>query len=102
MLTLAYDTIAHNDDWTHVVARPNCQFRFRQPIFPDRRYTCGTLVPMCVLDRVRLRCERTEDLLQADRPFIYPLELQTGMHASLVANPELAPGIPSSVLQRVR
>lgn len=102
MLAFAYDAIAHNDDWTHVDVRPNCQYPPGPTSFYDRRYACGQLMPMCMLDRQRLRCERTEVLLREGRPFVYPLELQFNLRASLVANPELAPGIPADVLEQVR
>jgi hypothetical protein len=102
MLAFAYDAISHNEDWTHVEVRPNCQYPSVPVPHPDRRYSCGALVPMCILDRHRVRCERTEDLLRAGRPFVYPLELQYGLRTSLVENPELAPGIPSDVVQQVR
>jgi hypothetical protein len=102
MLVFAYDAIAHNDDWTHVEVRPNCQYPPGPAPAIERRYACNTLAPMSVLDRQRFRGERTELLLRAGRPFVYPLELQFNLRSSLVANPELAPGIPAEVLDQVR
>src|ERR1700722_12042262 len=102
MLTFAYDAIAHNDDWTRVEVRPNCQFPPGPTPFDERRYACGQLMPMCMLNRQRLRCESTEILVQAGQPFVYPLELRFNLRTSLVTNPDLAPGIPAGVIEQVR
>jgi hypothetical protein len=102
MLNFAFDMMSRNDDGTHVEVRPNCQFPRALMPASDRRFTCSMLPPMCILDRHRLRCERTELLLRAGRPFVYPLELTYKLRASLVLNPELAPEIPAEVLDQVR
>lgn len=102
MLAFGYDTITHTDDFTRVTARPNCQV-WDGPDSPhDRRYGCGMLLPLFVLDRHRLRCAPTDGLVREGRPFVYPLELRSSMRESLLRNPELAPDFPKAVIEHVR
>ena len=99
MLTFGYDEIRRADDLTQVVVRPNCQV-WDGPGSPhERRYACGTLLPMIVLERHRLSCDSTERLLREGRPFVYPLELRANLRTSLMMNPELAPAIPKAVIR---
>ena len=100
MLTFAYDDLSHNEDWTRVTARPNCQVWDGPGSAYDRRYGCGILLPLSVLDVHRFRCERTDLLVQRGGPFVYPLELRSTVRESLLRNPDLAPGFPKSVAER--
>jgi hypothetical protein len=100
MLMFAFDQLTRDEAWTRVDARPNCQVAVAG--VPTPRYSCFTLLPLTMLDPQRLRCERTERLLRAGRPFVYPLELRYPLRATLTAESELVPGFPAAVAAQVR
>ena len=103
MLFFAYDDITYNADQTHVAVRPNCQIPpGPNPPEPPRWYSCGNLVPMCLLERGKLRCDRTALLLSAGQPFVYPLELRFPLKGRLTADAAMAPDLPVEVVAQVR
>ena len=95
MLTIAYDDIELADDGSTVRARPNCPM-------PPGRFQAGWLLRLALLRPDRLQLARTEDVVRAGRPFVYPLELTRDALANFSAAPALATGIPTAVLESAR
>lgn len=102
MPVLAFDALVRNADGTQVTAQPNCQVSAAAGGVPARRYSCETLLPLCLLDGRRLACAPTERLVRDGRPFVYPLELQFPLRATLTAESALAPDLPAAVAAQVR
>jgi hypothetical protein len=102
MLTFAYDRLTRDGDGTQVEVLPNCQWPDGDAPVEQQRFSCATLVPLCVLARHRLGLARTDALLRSGAPFVYPLELRYNLRESFAVNPDLAPGMPTAVLDRAR
>jgi hypothetical protein len=92
MLTLAYDTIDYAPDRRRVRAQPNGGA-------PGGAW----LLRLCLLVPERLGFERTAALVDAGRPFVYPIELATDSRAGAPAPPHsVALALPEAVCAAAR